>query len=89
LAGACSLGILYVAAHADARSTALVQVATGVIVGMFAQPATSGIVALVTAFISLRALPRRSLIAGLALFALGVAGGIGALILTSTTPTRC
>jgi len=89
LAGACSLGILYVATHADAPSTALVQVASGVIVGMFLQPATSGLVALVTAVLSLRAIPRRSLVAGVALFAVGVAAGIAARILTSTTPVRC
>jgi len=57
---------------------------------MFLQPATSGIVALVTALLSLVALPRRrSFIGGLGLFALGAAAGIGALILTSTTPARC
>jgi len=89
LAAACSVAILYVAAHADPRSTVLVQAAAGVIVGMFLQPATSGIVALVTAVLSLRALPRRSFINGLALFALGVAVGLVALILTSTTPARC
>ena len=89
LAGACSLGILYVATHAEARSTALVQVASGVIVGMFLQPATSGLVALVTAVLSLRALPRRSLVAGMALFAIGVVAGLAARILTSTTPVRC
>ena len=89
LVGACSLGILYVATHADARSTAVVQVASGVIVGMFLQPATSGLVALVTAVLSLRALPRRSLVAGMALFAIGVVAGLAARILTSTTPVRC
>ena len=89
LVGACSLGILYVATHADARSTAVVQVASGVIVGMFLQPATSGLVALVTAVLSLRALPRRSLVAGVALFAIGVVAGLAARILTSTTPVRC
>jgi len=89
LVGACSLGILYVATHAGARSTAVVQVASGVIVGMFLQPATSGLVALVTAVLSLRALPRRSLVAGVALFAIGVVAGLAARILTSTTPVRC
>jgi len=89
LVGACSLGILYVATHAEARSTAVVQVASGVIVGMFLQPATSGLVALVTAVLSLRALPRRSLVAGVALFAIGVVAGLAARILTSTTPVRC
>jgi hypothetical protein len=75
--------------HADPRSRALVQVASGVIVGMFLQPSTSGIVALVTAVLSLRAIPRRGFITGLPLFALGFAGGLAALILTSTTPARC
>jgi hypothetical protein len=90
LAAACSLITLYLAAHADARSLALVQVPVGVIVGMFLQPSTSGIVALVTAVLSLVALPRgRSFIGGLALFALGVAAGFVALMLTSATPTRC
>jgi hypothetical protein len=90
LAGACSVVILYVAAHQGPRSTLLVQAASGVIVGMFLQPSTSGIVALVTAVLSLAALPRRrSFFSGLALFAFGIAVGIAALILTSTTPTRC
>jgi hypothetical protein len=57
---------------------------------MFLQPSTSGIVALVTAVLSLFALPRRrSFIGGVALFVLGLAAGIGALIITSTTPARC
>jgi hypothetical protein len=90
LAGACSIVILYVAAHANPRSTVLVQAASGVIVGMFVQPSTSGIVALATAVLSLVALPRGpSFIGGVALFALGVAGGVAAMIVTSTTPTRC
>jgi len=90
LAGACSLITLYVAAHADARSLVLVQVPVGVIVGMFLQPSTAGIVALVTAVLSLVALPRgRSFLVGLALFALGVAAGFVALMLTSATPARC
>ena len=90
LAAACSIGILYVAAHANQRSILLVQAATGVIAGLFLQPSTSGIVALVTAVLSLVALRGHpAFIGGLALFALGVAAGIGALIMTSTTPTRC
>jgi hypothetical protein len=79
-----------VAAHATPFATTLVQGATGVIVGMYLQPSTSGIVALLTAVLSLVALPRgRWFIGGLALFVFGVAAGIGALIVTSTTPTRC
>lgn len=90
LAGACSIVTLYVAAHANPRSTVLVQPAIGVVAGLFLQPSTSGIVALVTAVFSLAALPRdRSFIGGLALFALGVGAGIGAVSLTSTTPARC
>jgi hypothetical protein len=57
---------------------------------MYLQPSSSGIVALVTAVFSLVAVPRgRSLIEGVTLFALGMAAGIGALIMTSTTPARC
>jgi hypothetical protein len=90
LAGACSLVVLYVGLHASPLATTLVQAASGTIVGMFLQPSTSGIVALVTAVSSLLALPRgRSFIGGLALFAVGMAAGIGALIMTSTTPARC
>jgi len=70
-------------------SRTFVQAAGGVIVGLFFQPSTSGIVALVTAALSLSALPRRSFIGGLALFALGAAAGLAALALTSTTPARC
>jgi hypothetical protein len=89
LAAVSSLVIVYVAAHADPRSTVLVQGAAGVIVGMFLQPATSGVVALFTAVLSLRALPRGSFGGGVALFALGVAVGLATMILTSTTPARC
>ena len=90
LAAASSIVILYVAAHATPRSMLLVQGASGAIAGLFLQPSTSGIVALVTAVLSLVALPRgRSFIVGLALFAFGVAAGIGVLIVTSTTPARC
>jgi hypothetical protein len=90
LAGVCSILALYVAAHATPFATTLVQGATGVIVGMYLQPSTSGIVALLTAVLSLVALPRgRSFIGGLALFAFGVAAGIGVLIMTTTTPARC
>ena len=89
LAGACSLAILYVAAHPTEPSRTLVQAASGAIVGMFLQPSSSGIVALATAVLSLAALPRRSFIGGVALFAVGVAAGLGAMILTSTTPARC
>ena len=90
LVGLCSIVVLYVATNATPQSTVLVQAASGVIVGLFLQPSTSGIVALVTGFLSLVTLPRdRSLYGGLALFALGVAAGIGARIITSTTPTRC
>jgi len=89
-AGVCSLSILYVASHATPRAITLAQAPAGVIVGMFLQPATSGLVALVTAVFSLVALSRgRSFLAGLGLFALGVAAGLAALILTSTTPARC
>jgi hypothetical protein len=89
VAGVASLAILYVSAHSNPRSLVLLQAAAGVVVGMFLQPSTSGIVALVTAVLSLRALPRPSFINGIALFALGVAVGRAALILTSTTPARC
>jgi hypothetical protein len=89
VAGAASLAILYVAAHATSRSRVLAQTAAGVVVGMLLQPSTAGIVALATAVLSLRALPRPSFISGVALFALGVAVGRAALVLTSTTPTRC
>jgi hypothetical protein len=89
LAGACSIAILYVAVHPTEPSRTLVQAASGVIVGMFLQPSSSGIVALATAVLSLAALPRRSFIGGVALFAVGVAAGLGATILTSTTPARC
>jgi hypothetical protein len=49
LAGAGSLVTLYVAADATPLLRTLVQPATGVIAGMFLQPSTSGLVALVTA----------------------------------------
>jgi len=89
LAGSSSLAILYVAAHANPMSRTFVQAASGVIVGLFLQPSTSGIVALVSAALSLSALPRRSFIGGVALFALGAAAGVAAMILTSMTPARC
>ena len=89
VAGAASLAVLYVAAHASERSRVLVQTAAGVVVGLFLQPATSGIVGLVTAVLSLRALPRPSFRNGVALFAVGVALGRAALLLTSTTRARC
>ena len=88
--GACSLVILYLAARATALSRTFVQAASGVIVGMFLQPSSSGIVALVTAVLSLVALRRsRSFIGGVALFALGLAAGRAALVMTSTTPAHC
>jgi hypothetical protein len=89
LAGACSLVTLYVAADGTPLLRTLVQAATGVIAGMFLQPSTSGLVALVTVAFSVRALPRRSFAGGTALFALGVAVGLAAMILTSATPARC
>jgi len=89
LAAACSLAIFYVAADANPRSRTFVQAASGVIVGLFLQPSTAGIVALVTAALSLSALPRRSFIGGVALFGVGVAVGLAAMILTSMTPARC
>jgi hypothetical protein len=90
LAAACSLVILYVAAHATPLARTLVQGATGIVVGMYLQPSTSGIAALVTTVLSLASLPpRRSLVGGLALFVLGMMAGIGARILTSTPGVRC
>jgi hypothetical protein len=89
IAAAASLAMLYVAANANPRSLVLVQAAAGVVVGMFLQPATSGVVALLTAVLALRALPRDSFTNGTLLFALGVAVGLATMILTSTTPARC
>jgi len=89
LAAACSLAILYVAAHPNPSLMTVVQAASGVIVGLFLQPSSSGIVSLATAVLSLAALPRRSFVGGIAFFAVGVAVGLGAMILTSTTPARC
>jgi len=90
VAGASSLFILYVASRGTPFSRTLVQAASGVIVGMFLQPSSSGIVAAVTAVSSLGALRgSRSFIGGVALFGLGLAAGRVALMLTSTTPARC
>jgi hypothetical protein len=90
VAGGCSLVILYVATRVTPLSLTFVQAASGVIVGMFLQPSSSGIVALVTAGFSLVALGRsRSFIGGVALLGLGLAAGRAVLILTSTTPARC
>jgi hypothetical protein len=89
LAGACCLAILYVAVHPNPRSRVLVQVATGTVAGMFLQPSTSGIVAVAMIALSLGAIPRTSFIGGVALFAFGLAAGLGVLILTSTPSARC
>jgi len=89
-AGGCSLVILFVATRATPVFLTFVQAASGAIVGMFLQPSSSGIVALVTAGFSLVALRRsRSFIGGVAFFGLGLAAGRAVVILTSTTPARC